>query len=440
MSTTLANCRIALNRELGDHWASSATSNGAADGTTIVDTALKRFPNAWIADEVSMFDLMTSGTCDGEERKISSLANSSGTLTVLAHSAQIDSADAYEVHRLFTASDKKRALIIAAKNVYPHLFSEIFNQELVSGNWLSDGSFERWTSSTVPAIWAKTGSMTTTQTTTAPYYRHGATSCKLSGATGTLIQRWHVTSTQFDDLKNLRGKTVRFTLQAWCDTASALRLSINDGTTQTYSSYHAGDSAWTEDNPQNDSFYVEQKIAENATQVAFTIHFENASANAYVDDGRVISGQRSPLYIGHLNFANNRPHSVEIEPSYYSQREPWIPVRGWTVDNADYLVIPTEYLNDRRLRLRGIGILDFLASGASSELWTATIAIDEPQLRILVAEAALWLYQNMSMPNFDRSTREQFQQATQYWAQKSLEYREKFGMVAPPIHLNYTIR
>ena len=424
MSTTLSAAEQALSKELGDFWSSTTTSAGAGDYTTLIDTALKAKANDWITDEC--YDQITSGTYDGEERKVSSLTNSSGTLTMLAHGGQIASGVTYRVHRLFEASEKRRALVAAAKNVFPACFQEVWDETLVSGNWLKDGSFERWTTTTNLTDWTET-TLTATQTSTSPYYRHGTYSCKLSTAAGTLSQA----ITNFDDLKNLRGRSVTFTVQAWCDTASALRISVNDGTTQTYSSYHAGDSAWTEDDPRNDSFYVTQYIAPNATQVTFTIHLASATATAYVDDARVISDYRGRLYISHLGLAQNRPHQVLIEPTYYSQEEPWVKVHGYTVDKDGYLYIPTTYSSDRRLRVRGIGYLDFLVSGVSSTAWTATIALDEPQIKILVAEAALYLYTWMSMPNYESGTREQYQQAMTFWAREAAGRKAKFGMKSP---------
>ena len=430
MSTTLLNAEVALSKELADFWSSTTTSNGAAGGTTLVDTALKVKANDWITDEA--YDMVTESTYDGEERKISSLDNSTGTITVLAHGGQIVSGIDYRIHRLFEASEKRRALITAAANVFPSCFAEIFDESLVSGNWLKDGSFERWTTTSNLTDWTET-TLTATQTSALPYYKHGAYSCKLDTLAGTLAQA----ITNFGDLQFLRGKSVTFTCQGWCDTASALRLSINDGTTQTYSSYHAGDSAWTEDDPRNDSFYVTQNIAKNATQVTFTIHLASATAIAYVDDARVISGEHNRIYIGHLGLAQNRPHQVLMEPDYYSQEDPWHPVRDYSVDPSGYLYIPTRYYADRRLRIRGIGYLDFLVSGVSSTAWTATIALNEPQLKILIAEAILYLYTWMSMPNYESGTRADYQQMLAFWKRESTERKAKFGMRSPPATVHW---
>ena len=432
MSTTLLAAEQALSKELADYW--SSTTTGAGGTTTMVDTALMVKANDWITDEtwVMLTEEPTGDAAIYDERKVSSLDNSTGTLTTLAFAGTPGTGIDYEVHRLFSPSEKRRALIVAAKNIFPACFQEVWNEELVCGNWLKDGSLERWTTSSNLTDWTET-TLTATQTSTLPYYKHGAYSCKLDGAAGTLAQA----ITNFGDLQFLRGKNVTFTAQGWCDTASGLRLSINDGTTQTYSSYHAGDSAWTEDNPRNDSFYVTQYIAPNATQVTFTIH-KIVTAVAYVDDLRAISDYRGRTYIGHLGLAQNRPHQILIEPTYYSTEEPWLLVRGYKVDKDGYLYIPTTYPSDYRLRVRGSGYLDFLASGVSSTAWTATIAIDEPQLKILTAEAAKYLYTFMSMPNFESGTRKDYQEALAYWIAEAERRKNQFGMPAPSATIHWS--
>ena len=277
--------------------------------------------------------------------------------------------------------------------------------------------------------------MTATQTTTAIYLRHSLTSCKLDTAAGTLTQ----SISNFKDLQYLRGKNVTFTCQGWCDTASCLRLSINDGTTQTYSDYHAGDSAWTENNPRNDSFYTTQYIAPNATQVTFSIHHEKAAGTSYVDDARALSDYRGRTFIGYLWLARNRPHEISLEPSYYSTEEEWIRIKDYEVDPDGYLYIPTTYPSDRRLRIRGIGYLDFLVSGASSTAWTATIALDSPQLDILVAEAALYLCQQMVMPTETSGTSQRWGQLMTFWNAELMQRQAKYGMEAPAATIHWGV-
>jgi len=129
-----------------------------------------------------------------------------------------------------------------------------------------------------------------------------------------------------------------------------------------------------------------------------------------------------------------------MEPYYYSSDEPWTRLSNYFLDKDGYLYLPTNYPSDYRLRIRGIGYLDFLVSGVSSTAWTATIALDEPQLEILVAEAALYLYTQMSLPNFESGTREQYQQALEFWKQESADRRAKYSMVSPPASIHFGVR
>ncbi|MBU2527736.1 MAG: hypothetical protein KKC03_14155, partial [Bacteroidetes bacterium] len=134
MTTALSACRIELSKQLSDYWASATTGDGLAGGTTLVDAGLKAKQNAWIGKD--MYDLITEAAHAriDEERQISSLSNTLGTLTVLAHGGQIVSGVDYEIHRLFTASEKRRALIAAARMAWPYIHEKIWDESLVSGN------------------------------------------------------------------------------------------------------------------------------------------------------------------------------------------------------------------------------------------------------------------------------------------------------------------
>ncbi len=432
MTTALSAARIELSKQLNDFWASTTT--GAGSTTTIVDTLLKAKQNAWIGKD--MYDLITeSGHASvDEERQISSLANSTGTLTVLAHDNTTGTSMDYEVHRLFTASDKRIALIAAARMAYPHIHEKIWDESMVSGNWLKDGSFEIWTSSSALTHWTTTTS-TITKTTTSPFYMHGLTSCKIGTAAGTIKQ----TNTTWDDLKRLRGQTVTFSMQAWCDTASALRLSINDGVNQTSSNYHAGDSAWTQREPRTDNMYAQMFIDGNATEVTFTIHHEVAAATSYVDDARVIGPYQPRLFIDQLGLALEKPVQVEIEPWYYSTDEPWAIIFNSRIDpELGYIYIPSSVQRDRRLRIRGIGYLDFVdSSGDSATAWNSTININSPQTDILIAQAAVYLYTQMSMPNFSRNTRQDFQEMIGFWENKLRRAIGKFSQEVQSIPVRF---
>jgi hypothetical protein len=424
MATTLSNARIELSKQMQDYWGGTTTSTGAT--TTVIDTGLMAKSNDWINDEA--YDLVVTATSplSGEERKISSLANTTGTLTTLAHSAATTSSMTYEVHRLFTASEKRTALVWASHNIYPSCFKRIRDESRVSGNWLKDGSFEVWTSTSALTYWT-TSVSTLTQVSTAGYFKTGTYSAELNTAAGYIEQK----ISNNDDLKRLAGKTVTFTVHGWCDTASCLRIGIYDGTTTTYSSYHDGDSTWTED---SDPLIVSAKIADHPTTITFRIYLVVLTGTVYVDDARVITSdlENPRIYIGDLGFSQNEPIGVFIEPSYYSNREPWNRIHNYTVDYQGYLYLPDVW-SDFRLRLEGIGYLDFLASGVASTAWTATIDLDQPQTEILYALAAYHLCQSKSIPNDTAGDTKRWQEATQYWAMELQRRKMQYAMALPLI-------
>ena len=429
MTTSLEAANVLLSKELGDYWSSTTTGAGAA--TSLVDTALKAKANDWIDGDREMYAIVREGTYDGLERKISSLNNSNGTLTILAYAGAPGTGIDYEVHRLFTPSEKRRALVHAAKAIYPHLFIEIRDETMVSGNWLKDGSFEIWTSTSALTHWTKSLS-TLTKTTSSPYYKHGATSCKIATAAGYIEQ----TITDWDDLKRLAGKSATFSIQGWCDKASCLRISIYDGVNDiSYSNYHAGDSAWTQDEPNNDNMYVQHFIDYNPTEITFKIHHDVAAGTSYVDDARAIASiiDSPRIFINDLNLVLNKPHQVLIEPRNYSKQEPWSLIHNIKYDQTNgYMYLPSGVAQDYRLRILGNKYLDFYdSSDAIGTDWDDTIALNTPQTEILVAQAAIYLCQQRIVPNYTSGESDRWAQALAYWQRELRERISRFGMTAP---------
>jgi hypothetical protein len=204
-------------------------------------------------------------------------------------------------------------------------------------------------------------------------------------------------------------------------------LAIYDGTTTTYSDYAAANSAWT---TNNTPMTVSAIIQDHPTAVTFRIYHAVALGISYVDDARVISGINDKVYIGDLGFAQNSPHTIYMEQGGYSRIEPWEKLHSYKIDNAGYLYLE-GYSNNYTLRIEGIAPLDFLASGVSSTAWTATIDIDSPQTDILIAEAVIYLYEQMVSPNYISGEREPFVQMLQIWEKKLADRRAKYAMIAP---------
>lgn len=432
MSTSLLNCEVLLSKALGDYWSSTTTSAGASGGTTLIDTELKKKTADWITDDAH--DYISSGTYDEEERWIKSLNPEDGTLSMLAHGGQIASSVTYRVHRLFTASEKRIALVHAAKAAFPQIHKVVWDESRVSGNWLKDGVPNVWTTSTNPTYWTASGP-TTTKTTSSPYYKLGATSCKLSGSSGYIYQDIAL----WDDLKWLAGESIKFTAQGWCDTASCLRLAVlYDGTNLEYSSYHAGGSDWTED---DDPLEVEVDIDDTPTDIEFRVYHDvDTTATSYINDLRVTGPDGARIYIGDLGLAQDRPHQVLRERSNYSGKEPWYLIPDTKIYN-DYLYLPSSVTKGYRLRIRGIGYLDYYdTSDVVGTDWDDTIAIDSPQTEILVAEAALYLCNQKVLPNATSADTKRWERAKAYWERELSKRKNKFGMVVPSATVDWGLR
>ena len=421
---------------MGDLWSSSATSNGAADGTTIVDTALLAKASDWVHTEREMYDRITSGTYSGDERYLTAL--SSSTLTSKAHGGQILSGVTYEIHRLFSASaiepSKRSALIYACRKAYPYIFKEIRDETRTWGNWLYGGSgdFETWTVSTVPDSWTRT-SVTAAQNTNMLYVTRGSSSCKLSTAAGNIKQG----ITQNANLSSLAGKYVTFKGDVWCDTASCARLRVYDGVNTNNSPYHSGDSGFEE-------LTISCTIDDSATEVSFMLIHDVAAGTGYFDNVRLLGPTIDRVYIGDLTLARNRPHQVFItaesstlasnEPTWY---EPWQQIQGDVGSDGYYY--SHHGARDYRMRIIGMGYLDFLLAGVPSTDWTATVALNSPQTDILIAEAIVYLYQTKIMPSGSAGDTKLYAQALSFWKEELAERKRKFAMVAPSQSIDYGI-
>lgn len=442
MTTTLANCRILLSKELGDYFASASTSAGSTTKTTIVDTALKAKADDWVTDESYTLITESGDSSENDERKILSLDNDTGTLTTLAHTAQIPTTCGYEIHRVFIASEKRRALIHGAKAGWPFIFAEVRDENLTVGNWLRDPIPKwNWTAATTNTYWKAGTGVTVTKTTTYPYYLRGATSMKVTATTAGYAYQ---SDTENADLLKLAGKTVKFKCKAWCDTASALRLGIcYDGTNITYGEYHPGTSNWADKDGYNqlDSFlYVEKQIDYDPTAVSVRVYLDDTSATAYVNDLRLEGPENDRVYIGDLNLAQEQPHQVLQQHDKDIYKEPWPLLHGCTIGSDDYLYLPPSAVKDYRLRILGTNYLDFYdSSGDVGTDWDDTIALDSPQLEILVAEAAVYLCNQKIVPNDTSGTSANWERARAYWQAELKDRRAKFGMVTPSATVNFGV-
>ncbi len=275
MSSTMLTCLIALSKDMGNYYA--GTTTGAGSATTLVDATLMGKANDWITDNT--FVILTAEPAGNaniyDERKVSSLDNTTGTLTTLTFAAAPGTGITYILNRLFSPSEQNQALVQAAKSAYPFLHKPILDATLT------------------------------------------------------------------------------------------------------------------------------------------------ITANAPTKD------------ISSLGLAQNQPTKIEYCTNTTVTYPNWITIRDWRVTTAGILYLP-ENMPACTLRITGMGYLDFLLTGSVSTAWTAAIAVDEPQLQILLAEAAIYLYKQMA-GSYTAGGREYAIERTQYWLAERLKRINAYSMPLPPI-------
>jgi hypothetical protein len=398
MATSLATLRQELSKYLGDYHAGTTTGAGAAGGTTLVDSALTE----WLADEVATgagsqrpsYALITDATLTKEERRIASLTIASGTITVTrAFTAQITSGKTYEIHKAFSATEKERAIARAVKDCFPFLYVPVDSTSLRYGDWLIDGSFEDWSTSSALTNWSKAGTMTLARTSTSGKVKDGTYSCALSGATDYLYQG----SAKNADLLELGGLTPIFRCWGWASTANQLCLALYDGTTTTYGNheshgstskvYHPGDSTWR-------LMEVTATMATNPTDVQARVYYDATDSTAYIDDGSITGvGSKHSYDLSFLGMVNDQPRQIHrvlgrgVDDDSPMPRQKSIPLNKEMYDlETGRLIFRWGMGDGTKLRIRGMKYLTEPTATTDTE-------VEDPQTDIIVSAATIRLYE-----------------------------------------------
>lgn len=110
--------------------------------------------------------------------------------------------------------------------------------------------------------------------------KYGNYSMKIiSAATGT-----YAAEISLPEYTLYRGFTLKFGMWIKCNTASKARIYIDDGVTQTFSSYHTGGNDW-------EFLEVEKQISTSNTEVTFGAQNTNNAITAYFTNGVAVRGE-----------------------------------------------------------------------------------------------------------------------------------------------------
>ena len=156
-------------------------------------------------------------------------------------------------------------------------FQEYAGEVITSGNYLTNGSFENWTGSTLDS-WTVTG--TVTKTSTSGYFDRlddGSYSISItrSGSTISLTQNYATPS-------NLNSKTVSFRTRVKCATKDVIRLGLKVGSTTYYSNYNRGQQNF-------EDISVVVICPASVSSIDVYIYADNADGTAYVDSAILMS-------------------------------------------------------------------------------------------------------------------------------------------------------
>jgi len=156
-------------------------------------------------------------------------------------------------------------------------FTEYAGETITSGNYLTNGSFEDWTGSSLNN-WTVTG--TVTKTSTSGYFDKtddGSYSISItrSGSTISLTQSYATPS-------NLNSKTVSFRAKVKCSTKDVIRLGIKVGSTTYYSNYNRGQEMF-------EDISVVVICPASVSSIDVYIYADNADGTAYVDSAMLMS-------------------------------------------------------------------------------------------------------------------------------------------------------
>ncbi len=154
MSYTRAQLQTLLSQRLGDSATGTATG-GAAAGATLTTTDLIQMPGAKYS---SQYCEITSGTYNGNVRRINTATVSSGILTLTPYNAfggAIVNAVTFNMHR-FDPAWKQEAINEILRELHSLLPIPVI-EDLISGECLRNGSMEFWRDSATPYDWTASG-------------------------------------------------------------------------------------------------------------------------------------------------------------------------------------------------------------------------------------------------------------------------------------------
>ena len=376
-TTTWETMRQDIVRPLG--LVTGTTPTNVAANTSLIDTNLTELYSADDYFNTNWYAIVTSNNRDGQYRRVTDYAQSSGTLTVsLAWGAGTDGANS--TYELMTVPPNKvmEWYNRSRQEVWPHIgivrdvetivtgtrqftyeipstirrvnrvyLGERYEAQNDSENLLLNGSFEDWSSTTAADNWSVTGggaSMNQEEQTTSPTnyaILSGNNSLRLlvpDSTAVTLVQTFNSASSSYTAVAT-EGMEANLSAWVYCNTASRVYLTI-DGDVD--STAHGG-TGWELMTASNNL-----DATDTSTVVGISVS-SGAAIPVFVDEVFLTIGQSGPL---------DRPYS---------------PITNWDVippaagaSTGGTLRFTGKVPSHHRLRIVGSDMLTAATSDAST--------------------------------------------------------------------------
>jgi len=387
-TTTRAVLRQRLSEAIGDYLSLTTTSNGATDGSTLIDSGLRNLAGGREDDAFEgWYILITSGDASGEIKRILLSRQATNTITVQeAFSAQIVSSVTYELHRN-DPTLKHNAISRGIEELSSQVPLPLRDETLVVDNLLTNWDFETFVSATTTFTgWTSTGTPTLAQNTSLVIHGDGSGSIAATGATEGLYQTATVNANE------VTNKQVTFECWVYATVADAVRIRILWGSASYEShDYHSGTDQWELQS-------IQVTVPTSATEI--TAILEVTTGNTGIFDACWMTVR--PLYKYTI------PSSIIRGPYYVSQQLDRHNPTGTYVP----VIRGTGPETGRILRLEGKGVL----TRPSTD--TATVEIGEPYINVVVAYAAMF-YNRVLLAQASQQQRDRYSEDMQMWGQEA---------------------
>lgn len=389
MTITGQNLLTGLSGFLNDLETSTTTSAGAAGGSTLVDTYLRKYQDNRLQGRYVR--IATAGTNQYAVRTIDSNADGSGTVDFTTpFPAQIGAAVSYELHK-YDPLKKFRALDEATYDAFSESYVLVYD-ETVTADGITDtfavpesitaGPITAWIEQPLASLnilWnfqnssdgTSTDNWTATNCTAEvvdtnytdriiPKYDFSGTILTVTASTAASFSQTVANTANSLTASDAKGRKMTLAKWVYCEDASRVTLKLTDDSGSTSSSAHTG-NGW--------QLLVLEHDVDGANATTLTQSIEITSG-----DATKVALSRGWLYYGD----KQRVTEVYNDQTFPNVRHDY---------NTHTVTLPTVPMRGAQLRFVGQGKLSSLGTNPSTQA-TNTMELTEDNARVLYAYAS----------------------------------------------------